>query len=149
MIVISRMLPWIVEDVQALYRACHPGWPDLPKEHFFAYPTLVAYGKAPRLLGYASYGMNVSDQGDLSIVLKDSGVAESARGRGLARELLKYRVSIGQELGAKVAIGATQPDNAAMLHILRTEGFDEIRTVPNAYPDGGDGVLFLRNLEPR
>ena len=133
------------EEVRDLYRACHPYWPELPDRHFFAYPTVLVLGAAG-VAGYATYSMNVSDRGDLSIMLQDSGVAEWARGQGLARELLRHRIEIGRSVGAKCAVGMTQPDNAAMLHLLRTEGFDEIRSIPSAYPDGRDGVLFIKGL---
>ena len=141
------MPPSLAQAVRRLYREVHPGWPELPGPHFWAYPTVVALDRPGSVLGYGSYSMNVSDHGDLSIMLQDSGVAEFARGRGLARELLKYRVTIGRAVGAQCAVGMTQPDNAAMLHILRSEGFEEIRTIERAYPDGKDGRLFIKKLK--
>lgn len=132
--------------VRRLYAACHPGWPMPPSAHFFAYPTIVASENA-EILGYASYSMNLTDTGLRQIWLQDSGVAEHARGRGIARELLRYRLDIGRAMSVSHAIGMTQPDNHPMLRLLRTEGFDEVHSYPAAYPDGQAGVLFIRSLE--
>jgi GNAT superfamily N-acetyltransferase len=140
-------MPWhLMDDVRELYAVCHPNWPTLPENHFFAHPTLIAIEPYPyNVAAYASYSMNITNEGRLDIWLKDTGVAPEARGRGLARALMEKRLEIGREVGAYCAIGMTQPENKAMLGILESFGFDRVRDVPGAYPDA-DGILYILEL---
>ena len=59
-------------------------------------------------------------------------------GRRLADERLRY----GRDVGCTRFLGATQPDNFAMLSILEAQGFTRLPLpVPNVFPHGTDAIL--------
>ena len=143
------MLPSEEVQVRKLYAICHPSW-DEPSPHwFYAYPTLVVVGDNDEVIAYSSYGMNTNDEGILSIYLQDTGVAPAARGHGLSRVLMNARLTVGRSMGAKFAVGMTQPDNKPMHGLLKSIGFREVAVAPNVYTNVRpylDGVVFLLDL---
>jgi GNAT superfamily N-acetyltransferase len=141
------MPPSLEPQVRALCATCHPGWDDPSPHWFFANPTLVVLDE--QLVAYTSYAMNMDDAGRLAIYLQDTGVAPAARGRGLSRVLMNARLDIGRSMGARLAVGMTQPDNVPMLGLLRSCGFRELTTLPGAYTQvhpAADGVVFVLDL---
>jgi hypothetical protein len=64
---------------------------------------------------------------------------------------MEERIKIARSLGASWIAGMTQPENAAMLHVLRALDFQEmISTLPGVYQQASpplDGVLFMLNLQ--
>ena len=143
------MLPSEEPQVRKLYAACHPGWDEPSLPWFYAYPTLVIVKDNNEVIAYSSYSMNTNDDGILTILLQDTGVAPSARGHGFSRVLMNSRLDIGRSMGAKHAAGMTQPDNKPMLGLLQSMGFREVAIVPNVYTNVRphlDGVVFLLDL---
>lgn len=137
-------------QVRALYAECHPGWPAPKRHEFFAYPTLVVAETPESVDAYAQYWINASDAGHLVVFLRDTCVAPAARGRGLGSLLMDRRIAIGREMGAVLAAGATQIDNAEMVSILTGRGFQADRRLPGLYTQftpAKDGVLYLLNLQ--
>ena len=62
---------------------------------------------------------------------------------------MNARLAIGRSMGAKVAVGMTQPDNKPMHGLLKSMGFREIAVAPNVYTNVRphlDGVVFLLDL---
>lgn len=141
------MPPMLEPAVRRLYKICHPNWDEPSLHWFYANPTLMIVEDG--LIAYSSYSMNINDDGVLSIFLQDTGVAPFERGRGLSRVLMNARLDIGRSMGAKFAIGMTQPDNKPMLGLLQSIGFREVAAAPNVYTNVRphlDGVMFLLNL---
>jgi len=144
---IIRMPEHLEQDVRDLYEAGHPGWAQLPTDWYVANPTLIVIEPYPEhVVAYTSFAMNVADNGDIAIILQDTCVAFHARGRGYSRMLMQSRLDIGRSLGAKYAIGVTQPGNVAMLGLLRSMNFQEITKLPRHYKMAQppqDGIMFM------
>lgn len=148
-----RILPMpahLEPDVRELYEECHPGWAPVSPHWFFANPTLVATDdRAHAVVGYTSYTMNVTDAGVLGMYLQDTCVAPSSRGQGLGRRLMETRLEIARSMGAQFVAGVTQPENAPMLHLLTSFGFQAKLVIPGAYKQATPalaGVLFTVDL---
>ncbi len=140
----SRLEP----EVRELSKRVHPDRPELPVFQFWANPTLIAVAPdSDRVIGYTSYQLNRTDTGRLDLWLIDLGVASEARGKGVSKELMEARLAIGHSMGCAYAVGLTRPGNEPMRRLFRFFKFDEVKTLPNAYFDGGDGILYMLDLK--
>lgn len=149
---IEPMRPGDVQGLQALFRACHPGWPARPDCWYFAHPTLVARAQG-RLIGSTSMTVSVLPMKDRpnddEIVLwgRDVCVHPRARGQGLGFDLCDARLALGKELGLTFFVGMTWEQNAAMRAIFERQSCTLSPTrIKNAYPGHIEGLLYTRGI---
>lgn len=132
--------------VRALTKRCHPTWPSRPKFWYHANPTIIAIENGA-VIGYGCYTVDNHPAGNSFIMyLRDSGVAEEHRGRGLGRTLLEKRMAVGGYLGIGMFVGCTAPSNKPMRKILTSLGFHSCQRVPQyfAFNDPPeDGLIFI------
>jgi ribosomal-protein-alanine N-acetyltransferase len=103
---------------------------------------LVAQGEQGELLGWAGV-MIVADSAEILTV----GVVPSARGRGIARQLLDGLLTEARRRGAVEAFLEVRVDNQAAQSLYAREGFAQVGLRPGYY-DGGrvDAVVMRREL---
>ena len=134
------MRPEEEPDVRAIYRAAHPGWEEPPALWYYAHPTLVLEVRGTPL-GFTSYSIGPDERG-LVLYGADVAVLPFFQGQGYGRVLADERLRYGRDVGATRFLGATQPDNAPMLAILRGQGFTELPLRMSAvFPRGKDAVF--------
>ncbi len=156
---IRPMLPDEDEQVRAIYRACHVGWPERPAMWFEAHPTLVLRVKGDvvgrtaggnpihttELVGYTSYSVvmqpDVCPDGEVMIGY-GIDIKPGYQGKGYGHDLIAHRLSIARAVGAKLFVGHAAPNNHAMIALFEHDGFKPFGKT-SAYPDGTPMRLFL------
>ena len=140
-----------VEQVIALYRLCHPQWPNRSTTWFESVNSLVLREKG-RVVAWTAYTLSPPPSVDLATNLGptatccwlvDTCVAPEARGRGLAGILMDQRVRAAEECGCCMVLGACAHDNAAMVSLLESRGFKPVAEA--MFPDG-PGSFYLKTL---
>lgn len=102
-------------------------------------PTVQYFvaGQDTQVLGYA-VGSFAGDIAELQRI----GIAESARRRGLATQLLAGVVARATGTGADRLLLEVREDNAAARHFYARSGFVEIDRRPKYYSDGSTAVVM-------
>lgn len=133
------------EQVRAIYRACHTGWPERPAMWFEAHPTLVMV-LGNEVVGYTSYSLvmqpNICPDGE---VMMGYGIdiKPGHQGKGYGHDLIAHRMNIARAVGAKVFVGHASPKNAAMIRLFEHDGFKHYGEDLAFYPDGTPMWLFI------
>ena len=93
------------------------------------FPVLVAC-EAGTVLGFASFGEFRAWPGYRFTVEGTIHIAESARGRGVGRQLLEALVDRARALGKHVMVAGVDSENVASLRFLTRYGFVETGRLP-------------------
>lgn len=127
------------EALTTLVRRCHPARRERRPFWWQVVPTMVL-GARGELVAYLQFSLTPG-----TLYQYDLGVDPAHQGRGLGRALFAERLRMGANLGATRAVGATAPDNRAMLALFAEARFEVAATLPGHYQDSvppGDAVLW-------
>jgi len=119
------------DDIPALLRSDdlfdEPAAPDWTERFFRAggHHLLVAEDGGGTIVGFASAIEMVHPDKGTEMMIYELGIAEAARGRGLATELVRAVVDLARELGCYGVWTATEPDNEPALRTYRRGGAAE------------------------
>lgn len=132
-------------DCEIIYHECHPAYPKRSRRWCEAHPTLVIEVDR-EIVGFTSYSMaiqpDVCPDGEVMIG-HGVYVRPSHRGKRYGRLLCDARLQVAREVGAKLFVGGTAPDNEAMIKLFKADGFEPYHRVPDAYPDGKPMLFFM------
>lgn len=78
--------------------------------------------------------------------IDDVAVAESRRGRGVGRTLLKRLEKEAKERGATTMLLEVRVSNSSAMKLYLKAGYCGISTRPRYYPDGEDAVVMQKSL---
>lgn len=107
--------------------------------------TLVA-DDGGRLLGYV---LVLFSRGTAMARLYSIAIDGEARGRGLAKELLREAEAEGVRRGCVSMRSEVRRDNVASLALFRAAGYEQFDEVPDYYEDHMDALRFERTLAPQ
>lgn len=148
---IRRFLDADTPGVHALYAACHPRWPEKPRDFWWAHPTLVLEEDGA-LCGATSFAVTVAPHPELATIARldryEVGwghgvyVDPTRQGQGYGWRLAEARHAALKALGVDLFFGMTQEDNKAMRAIFDRQGLRHSHTIRNAYPDGSTGLFY-------
>jgi len=142
--VIRPATPDDLSAIMTLERASFPtdAWSEAMMREELASPHshYVVLESAGRLAGYAGLRAPAgSRDGDVQTI----AVAESARGRGNGRELLRTLLRTAHERGVREVFLEVRDDNPVAQALYRSEGFAEVGRRPRYYqPDDVDAVVM-------
>ncbi|MBD8023725.1 ribosomal protein S18-alanine N-acetyltransferase [Microbacterium gallinarum] len=141
-------LPVDVEAIMALERASFPtdAWSDAMMREEIASPHgwYVVDEEAGRLVGYAGLrAVCGAPDADVQTIT----IAESARGRGRGRTLLRALLAEAADRGVREVFLEVRADNPVAQALYVSEGFLEIARRPRYYqPDDVDAVVMKLDL---
>ncbi|WP_460774497.1 ribosomal protein S18-alanine N-acetyltransferase [Microbacterium sp. GXF7504] len=139
--------PATVDDlpaIMALERASFPtdAWsePMMREELVSPHGRYFVLETAGRVTGYAGLRAPAgSRDGDVQTI----AVAETSRGRGSGRELLRTLLRTAHERGVREVFLEVRDDNPVAQALYRSEGFAELGRRPGYYqPDDVDAVIM-------
>lgn len=144
----------VVADLTAIMALEHESFPsDAWSENMMAEELASPHGRylvverGDDLLGYG--GVRVvqgSHEGDIQTI----AIAESARGLGLGRTLLRTLLDAGLDRGAREIFLEVRADNDVAHALYVSEGFVELGRRPRYYqPDDVDAIVMRRHLPPK
>lgn len=130
--------------IMALERSSFPtdAWSDamMREELLSPHGRYVVLEEAGRLIGYG--GVRAA-QGGTDADIQTIALAESARGTGRGRGLLRSLLTVAAERGAREVFLEVRADNPVAHSLYVSEGFTEIARRPNYYqPDGVDAIVM-------
>lgn len=104
------------------------------------YPAWVVVEPSGRILGYAFLTVAANEAHILNIC-----VAQSARGRGLAHQLLDAMIESAQAKNAETLMLEVRPSNRPARRLYKSRGFEFLGRRPSYYPttDGREDALLL------
>lgn len=144
---IMRMLR--EEDLQAvveLMRKCHPARVENPPEWYLAYPTVGAFTEDGILIGYASFTINIVNVAPM-LVGMDAGVSPAWRRQGIREALFRERLRYGKVAGAEQWASTIMGGNAAEQRWLENRKMTLVTTIPDAYYDGKDALVYVGPID--
>ena len=143
--VVRPLLPQEDDGVRALYKLCHPTWPERPPSWFFAYPTLVV-SDGRKVIGSTSFSVSYPPQELMShntiMYGQDVCVHPEYRKLGIGLALCEARFAIARSVGVTLFLGFTWKQNAPMLAIFEKQGLKLYSEVASQYPDGERCLMY-------
>ena len=129
------------KQVREVYKLCNPGAVARPPNWYFVHPTLVVVTDSI-VVGFTSFTLTIIPGFGQTLYGMDMCVHPEYRGRGIAENLHKERLSVGHAAGARIFMGTTQNDNRAMVKILKKAGAHSCIPI-------GDDTLFVGPTKER
>lgn len=99
--------------------------------------------------GLVGYVLVLFSRGTALARLYSIAVADKARGRGLARQLLAAAESEALRRGCVSMRSEVRRDNQASLNLFRSNGYEQFDEVTDYYEDHMDALRFERTLAPQ
>ncbi|KAA9135518.1 ribosomal-protein-alanine N-acetyltransferase [Microbacterium caowuchunii] len=137
-----------LDAIMRLERASFPSdaWSEamMREELRSPHSRYVVWEEAARLLGYAGLrAVAGARDGDVQTI----AVAESARGRGQGRMLLRTLIAAAHERGVRDLFLEVRADNPVAQELYRSEGFAETGRRPRYYqPDDVDAIVMTLDV---
>jgi len=120
-------------------------WPYTAFERFVGEPGFLVATRDGAVVGYVVGDVTPNFGRDIGHV-KDLAVAESARGDGIGRSLLRQSLATLAVDGAEVVKLEVRESNDPARTLYRDAGFDVARRVPRYYRDGEDALVMLLDV---
>ena len=117
-------------EVRALFKACHPNWPEQPAGFYDQATRTIVALDGDELVGFTGYSLEMSQDGVRVMVGRDVCVSPTHQGKGLGMALCLERLRIAKVLGMKAFVGSTDAEgNEPMRRLFEKLGAHYLKTI--------------------